>query len=88
MSETQTDTERLSERIREITRFVLPWRSGLWIVSGGDDALLELDRPRVWHFPTYQDGSPAGRPPSDSSEAIARLESARARGCAGRGGAA
>jgi hypothetical protein len=50
------------------------------VVSKGDDELLRLDGRWAWHFPQSEDGVYAGQYPASEEEAIAHLESLRAKG--------
>lgn len=77
--------ERLShlevkERIRAVIDAVVPANAEVLVVSRGDDGLLELGERHASHFPQADDGSYAGRHPTDSNEAIHLLERARDRG--------
>jgi hypothetical protein len=72
--------QQLTRRIWDLARATLPAGATVLVVSHGDDELLHLDRMRAWHFPQTQDGVYAGHHPADSAEAIARLETLRARG--------
>jgi hypothetical protein len=58
----------------------LPRPSTVVVVSKGDAELLKLEGHRAWHFPQRDDGVYAGHYPADSAQAIAHLESLRARG--------
>jgi hypothetical protein len=70
----------LKERIRAVVDALVPPGARVLVVSRGDDTLLELGDRRAWHFPCEDDGTPAGRHPADSDEAIGMLERLRDRG--------
>jgi hypothetical protein len=70
----------LTARIREVVNASLPADATVLVVSKGDDDLLELDGRRAWHFPQNEAGVYAGYNPADSGEAIAHLETMRAKG--------
>jgi GT2 family glycosyltransferase/glycosyltransferase involved in cell wall biosynthesis len=54
--------------------------STVLVVSRGDDALTSAEDRRVTHFPRDSDGKWTGNHPSDSDEAIRRLEAEREQG--------
>jgi GT2 family glycosyltransferase len=70
----------LTRRIQQVVQEVLPPDATVIVVSKGDDALLELDGRRAWHFPQDEEGNYAGYYPADSEEAILQLESLRRKG--------
>jgi hypothetical protein len=70
----------LITRIRRVVRETLPSNATVLVVSRGDDALLALEGRAGWHFPQQEDGVYAGYYPAESDEAIAHLESLRAKG--------
>jgi GT2 family glycosyltransferase len=72
--------QQLTRRIREMVQTTLPVGATVLVISNGDEELLRLDGKRAWHFPQTQDGVYAGHHPADSAEAIARLETLRAKG--------
>ncbi|HEX9868095.1 MAG TPA: glycosyltransferase [Candidatus Tectomicrobia bacterium] len=72
--------EEFVRRVREVACVALPADATVLVVSRGDDDLLELDGRRAWHFPQSEDGVYAGYYPADSAEAIAHLETLRAKG--------
>ncbi|MGH7556630.1 MAG: glycosyltransferase family 2 protein [Gemmatimonadota bacterium] len=72
--------EQMIERIRKVVLDRLPPQSTVLVVSRGDDALLELNGRRAWHFPQGTDGVWAGHHPRDSREAIAHLKELATRG--------
>jgi SAM-dependent methyltransferase len=74
------DYHQLIHRIREVVRFVLPPHAVVVVVSRGDDELLRLEERPAWHFPQDEHGVYAGYLPTDSFEAIARLEALRCKG--------
>ena len=67
-------------RIRKLVRATLPPDATVLVASRGDNELLGLNGLRTWHFPRTDDGSYAGHNPADSAEAIAHLETLRAKG--------
>jgi len=71
---------QLAEEICEVVRACLPPSAVVLVVSKGDDALLQLDGRKGWHFPQTDDGVYAGYHPADSAAAIAHLEELRHRG--------
>jgi len=72
--------QALGRRIRDHVAAALPRESTVIVVSKGDEALLPHDVCHAWHFPRTEDGKYAGSYPANSAEAIAHLESLRARG--------
>jgi GT2 family glycosyltransferase len=66
----------LVARIRDTATRAIPADADVFVVSRGDDALLELEGRRTSHFP-QRDGVYAGSHPSSSDEAIAELEQLR-----------
>jgi len=50
------------------------------VISKGDEALLNLDGRKAWHFPQDEQGSYLGYHPPDGAAAIAHLEQLRERG--------
>jgi GT2 family glycosyltransferase len=73
---------QLRQRLRDIVESHLPPRATVLIVSKGDNELLRMLGQRAWHFPQAPDGSYANTYPAHSVEAVAQLESLRARGAA------
>jgi hypothetical protein len=63
-----------------VVRSRVPPGSIVLVVSKGDDALLQLQDRRGWHFLQREDGVYAGYHPANSTAAIAHLEELRARG--------
>jgi GT2 family glycosyltransferase len=70
----------LTEQIREVVHTTLPPDATVIVVSKGDEELLKLEGRRAWHFPQGEDGAYAGHYPASSTEAIAQMETLRARG--------
>jgi hypothetical protein len=68
------------ERVRDLVERLLPTGCTVAVVSKGDDALLVLGERTGWHFPQTPDGVYTGYHPAGGGEAIAQVESARARG--------
>ncbi|HSS51812.1 MAG TPA: hypothetical protein VLX28_22960, partial [Thermoanaerobaculia bacterium] len=66
--------------IREVVRRTVPAGSTVLVVSKGDDALLEVEDRKAWHFPRGEDGRYAGYYPADSAAAVAHLEALRGEG--------
>jgi GT2 family glycosyltransferase len=71
---------RLVGRLRRIVRETVPAGATVMVVSRGDDELVDLGDRAAWHFPQAEHGGYRGAHPRDSAEAIAHLESLRARG--------
>jgi glycosyltransferase involved in cell wall biosynthesis len=71
---------QLPERICEVVRDALPPDATVLVVSKGDNALLQLDGRRAWHFPQREDGVYASYYPADSAAAIVHLEALRKKG--------
>jgi hypothetical protein len=69
--------KRLVERIRDVVRALVPARTAVAVISKGDDALLELDGRKGWHFPSTPEGEYAGYHPANSRDAIRHLEELR-----------
>ncbi len=72
--------QQLRQRIRNVVEQHVPPGATVLVVSKGDSALLDLPGRRAWHFPQTPRGTYAGHHPADSAEAIAHLESLRAKG--------
>ena len=70
----------LVAQIHELAGALLPANATVAVISSGDDALLQLDGRRGWHFPQDKQGVYAGFYPADSQAAISHLEALRARG--------
>jgi glycosyltransferase involved in cell wall biosynthesis len=66
--------------IREVMRRAVPAGDTVLVVSKGDDALLEVEDRKAWHFPRGEDGRYAGYYPADSAAAVAHLEALRGEG--------
>ena len=73
-------TARSVERLREVVTAVAPPGARVLVISKGDESLIALDGRAGWHFPQDTAGGYAGHYPADSAEAVAHLESLRARG--------
>lgn len=71
---------RLVGRLRHVVREAVPAGATVMVVSRGDDELVDLGDRAAWHFPQAEHGGYLGHHPRDSADAIARLESLRARG--------
>lgn len=74
------DYERLVSEVRARASDLIPSGATVLVAGKGDDALLQLDGCRGWHFPMAADGRYAGFHPSGDTAAIAHLEALRARG--------
>jgi GT2 family glycosyltransferase len=72
--------DALVERVRQFVCESVPPGAAVLVVTKGDDALLELNGRRGWHFPQRGDGAYTGHYPPDSDGCIAELERLRARG--------
>jgi glycosyltransferase involved in cell wall biosynthesis len=72
--------QELSKKIAAIVGNTLPHGATVAVVSKGDNALLELEGCKGWHFPQREDGVYAGYYPVDSAAAIAHLEALRGKG--------
>jgi spore maturation protein CgeB/SAM-dependent methyltransferase len=80
--QTENDRKRkmANQRVRDVARVSLPADARVLVISKGDDDLLPLDGRHGWHFPQTAGGVYAGYHPADSTQAIAHLETLRARG--------
>ena len=65
---------RSLERVLGTLSAVIPNDARVLVVSKGDDALLQLDGRTAEHFPQDEKGSYSGYTPSDSADAIRRLD--------------
>jgi glycosyltransferase involved in cell wall biosynthesis/SAM-dependent methyltransferase len=73
--------QRLVGDIRTVAGVTLPPDASVLVISRGDPALLKLGGGRRgWHFPQCERGVYAGHNPADSVEAVAHLETLRAKG--------
>jgi len=72
--------QRLRQRIQEVVAANLPAGVTVMVINKGDDELLKLNGRRGWHFPQAIDGQYANTYPANSADAIALLESGRAKG--------
>src|SRR5262249_36339294 len=52
----------------------------LIVVSKGDEALVQFDRRKAWHFPQNENGVYAGHYPANSADAISQLKLLIAKG--------
>jgi hypothetical protein len=75
-SEYERDVGELRARAVEM----IPSGSTVLVASKGDDALVQFDGRRAWHFPRAGDGRYVGYHPSGDTAAIAHLEALRAQG--------
>jgi GT2 family glycosyltransferase len=71
---------QLRERIRKIVRKTVPAGAAVLVITKGDGTLLDMPGRQGWHFPQTDQGIYAGHHPANSTEAIAHLESLRAKG--------
>jgi hypothetical protein len=69
--------EQLVRRIQRAVEQFIPVGSTVLVVSKGDPALLALGQRTGWHFPRAADGQYVGFHPSDSNDAIGRLDAQR-----------
>ena len=67
-------------RVRTAAHAVLPADADVAVVSRGDDELLKLEGRTARHFPQNEAGVYSGSYPADSGQAVAQLESLRAKG--------
>jgi hypothetical protein len=74
------DYEKVVNIIRETVAAKLPASTTVAVASRGDDDLLQLGPRTGWHLPAEEDGSSWGGHPTDSADAIQRLEAAREKG--------
>ena len=72
--------DRLVERVRSRLAEAIPAGSTVLVVAKGDDRMLATKGVRAWHFPREPGGAWSGHHPTDSAEAIAAVETARADG--------
>ena len=72
--------QQLLQEIRNIARAILPQNAVVLVASRGDAEILESACFTTWHFPQTGAGSYSGHHPADSADAIAQLESLRAKG--------
>ncbi|MGE5407626.1 MAG: glycosyltransferase, partial [Syntrophothermus sp.] len=70
----------LVERVRAAIGETVPPGASVLVVSRGDSELVRLSGRRGGHFPQDPDGRYLGHHPSDSEEAVSRLEALRERG--------
>ncbi len=68
---------RLVERVRAAVEEAVPAGANVLVVSRGDRELVDLEGREGHHFPQDDGGGYLGHHPSDSTEAVARLESLR-----------
>lgn len=85
LGKNQLDSQQLRyhqvrRRISEAVQNRVPAGATILVISKGDSSLVDLPERRGWHFPQTERGGYAGHHPATSSEAIAQLESLRARG--------
>ncbi len=64
----------MRDRIRAVVRTSVPRDATVCVISKGDEALLNLEGRRAWHFPREADGSYPGYYPADSAAAIDLLK--------------
>jgi hypothetical protein len=70
----------MKDRIATAARAVVPEQAIVIVVSRGDEALVDLDGRKGWHFPQNDDGVYAGYHPASSRQAIRHLEALRGKG--------
>jgi hypothetical protein len=71
---------RLVEEVRDIAQSLLPDEGRALVITGGDDALLDLGGPEARHFPQDQTGDHEDSQPASEREAILQLETLREQG--------
>jgi GT2 family glycosyltransferase len=71
---------QLVGRLRSVVGEHVPPGATVMVVSRGDDELVDLGDRAAWHFPQSEQGEYRGHHPLDAAEAIAHLETLRARG--------
>jgi glycosyltransferase involved in cell wall biosynthesis len=76
----QREYRRNVAQVRNVVQAAVPQDATVLVVSKGDEALLELDGRRAWHFPQADGGAYAGHYPANDGEAIAHLEKLQAKG--------
>jgi hypothetical protein len=74
-----TDATLVAE-IRARAEELIPSGATVLVAAKGEDALLQLNGCRGWHFPRAADGRYVGYHPAGDTAAIAHLEALRARG--------
>ena len=72
--------QQLVERTRTIIQASVPRGATVLVASKGDEALLELEGRRGWHFPRTEEGDYCGHHPANSTAAIRELEGERDKG--------
>lgn len=72
--------QRLRRRIREEVPRLVPRGATVLVISKGDGSLLDFPGRQGWHFPQTERGAYAGHHPASSEDAIAHLETLRAKG--------
>jgi GT2 family glycosyltransferase len=72
--------QELQQHIRETVLQQVPAGATVLVASKGDGNLLDFPGRRGWHFPQTERGTYAGHHPANSTQAIAHLETMRARG--------
>jgi GT2 family glycosyltransferase/glycosyltransferase involved in cell wall biosynthesis len=77
---TATGPEDTAAAVRRRIRSLAEPDAVVVVVSGGDEALVDLGPLRCWHFPQGREGGWAGYDPVDGSAAVSHLEALRARG--------
>src|SRR5205823_7655407 len=61
-------------RVQDAIHRHVPDMATVMVISKGDDALLQLNGRRAWHFPQDSNGHYAGHYPGDTSEVISDLQ--------------
>lgn len=80
VAEDQTRYNRVIEQVRAVVRNVAPPEAMVAVASKGDERLVQFEDHQGWHFPCTESGVYAGHHPTDSADAIARLEKLQQRG--------
>jgi len=76
----RSEYRQLIDEIREVVCQAIPPGAIVAVLSKGDAELLRFDGRMGWHFPRTDEGVYVGHHPADSAEAIAHLETLRAKG--------
>jgi hypothetical protein len=74
------DYPDLRTRIKNLVQATVPEGTIVIVISKGDPELISFPRHMGWHFPQTKNGSYAGSYPASAEDAIAQLESLRAKG--------
>jgi GT2 family glycosyltransferase len=75
-----TSYARMVGRVQAEIRSRIPVGETVVVVSKGDEALIDLNGRKGWHFPQNQSGGYSGHHPPDGATAVAELEHLRSTG--------